>query len=365
MAKINLPNPQLWQERLEDLAAVRPAAIESPLIEVPAPGDSNNKLLIKCEQYQAIRSFKIRGAMVAMTSDLDNLRTTGVVADSGGNHSQAVAQAGAELGVPVQIIMAAVVPPNKVAATRKFGATDGSFSLDNTPETFVIAKQRAKQMAIDEHKKYLSPYDDPAIVRGTATLVPEIVQQLQARNMALPNSVHIPIGGGGLISGIADVNAEQGHLFNLFGYGITGADSAARSLQAVREHGATEPAVVEGEVNLDAEGLAVWRIGDELFARIKDGKIDDIHTVPGLAPVGAAYQWYIDTVMPALGIDTNDKAAVWDNMPEVSSMVTVAGVFEHLEQTDAHDQTHLILISGSNTDEQSYQHTMDAYKASL
>ncbi|HET8884192.1 MAG TPA: pyridoxal-phosphate dependent enzyme [Candidatus Saccharimonadales bacterium] len=365
MAEINIPNPQLWQERLADLAAVRPAVIESPLVEVPAPGDGNNRLLIKCEQYQAIRSFKIRGAMIAMTSDLESLRKTGVVADSGGNHSQAVAQAGAELGVPVQIIMAAVVPPNKVAATRKFGATDGSFSLDNTPESFVIAKQRAKQVAIDEHKKYLSPYDDPAIVRGTATLVPEIVGQLADKQWAMPDAVHIPIGGGGLISGIADVNAEQNHLFDLFGYGITGADSAARSLRAVREHGATEPAVVEGDVNLDAEGLAVWRIGDELFARIKDGKIDDIHTVPNLAPVGAAYKWYIDTVMPALGIDTSDKTAVWDNLPEVSSMVTVAGVFEHLKQTNASNQTHLILISGSNTDEQSYQHTMDAYEASV
>lgn len=359
---ITITNQNLWRQRLDDLEAVRPAAIESPLVEVPAPGGGNNTLLIKCEQYQAIRSFKIRGAMLALSSDLDNLRQTGVVADSGGNHSQAVAQAGAELGVPVQIIMAAVVPANKVAATRKFGADDGSFSLDNSPADFVIAKQTAKDAARNQSKKYLSPYDDPAIVRGTATLVPEIVMQLDQQGRAMPEAFHVPIGGGGLISGIADVNAEQGHMFDLFGYGITGADSAARSLKAVRDYGSDEPAVVEGEINLDAEGLAVWRIGDELFDRIKDDKLTDIHTVKSLAPVGAAYEWYIATVMPKLGVDITDKQAVWDNMPEVSSMVTVAGTLEHLQQVGAKNQTHLILMSGSNTDEESYNHAVQAYQ---
>jgi threonine dehydratase len=354
----NVAPGRLWQERLHDLGLVRRAAIESRIVEIP--GVAGNRVLIKYEPDQKIRSFKIRGATYAMASDLDNLRERGVVADSGGNHSQAVALAGRELGVPVHIIMAAVVPENKVAATRSFGATDGSFELDTSPSSFVAAKAKAKRVAAEQGKRYLSPYDDACIVRGTATLVPEIMQQLAASNRESPYAVHVPVGGGGLISGIADVNREQGHLFELYGYGITDADSAARSLRAVRERGATEPVPVPGEVNRDAEGLAVKCIGNEAFRRIRDGKIDDIYTIESLAEVGAAYMWYMQNAMPALGVDTSNDAAVWDAMPEVSSMVAVAGVLKHLRESGTQNQTHLVIISGSNTDRESFQHAIDA-----
>lgn len=349
---------QLWQERLHDLRLVRQVAIESRIAVIPAA--AGNRVLIKYEPDQEIRSFKIRGAAYAMSADLDKLREHGVVADSGGNHSQAVALAGRELGVAVHIIMAAVVPANKVAATRSFGATDGSFKLDTSPSSFVAAKAKARQVAAEQGKRYLSPYDDAGIVRGTATLVPEIVQQLAASSQEPPDAVHVPVGGGGLISGIADVNHEQGHLFGLYGYGITGADSAARSLRAVRERGAAEPVPVPGEVNRDAEGLAVKCIGGEAFRRIRDGKIDDIRTIEGLAEVGAAYAWYVQNAMPALDVDTSDDSAVWNAMPEVSSMVAVAGLLRHLRESGARNQAHLVIITGSNTDRESYQHAIDA-----
>ena len=354
----NAATGRLWRERLDDLRLVRRTVIESPLAAIPAV--TGNRVLIKYEPAQEIRSFKIRGATYAMASDLDNLRERGVVADSGGNHSQAVALAGRELGVPVHIIMAAVVPENKVAATRSFGATDGSFELDTTPGSFVAAKEKAKNVATEQGKRYLSPYDDADIVRGTATLVPEIVHQLEASGRQSPHAVHVPVGGGGLISGIADVNHEQGRLFELYGYGITGADSAARSLRAVREHGAMEPVPVPGEVNRDAEGLAVKCIGNEAFRRIRDGKIDDIFTVESLGEVGVAYRWYRHNAMPALGVDTSSEAAVWDAMPEVSSMVAVAGMLRHLRESGARDQAHVVIISGSNTDRESFQHAVDA-----
>lgn len=366
---IELPKDEkrrkLWRRRLDDLRLVQEAAIKSPLIEVPATIGNNNKILLKLESEQKIKSFKIRGATYALASDLESLRRRGVVADSGGNHAQAVALAGRELGVPVRIIMAAVVPENKKEATRFFGATDGSFELDTTPETFVDAKVKAKQVAhldadgkppknADSYPKYLSPYDDPAILRGTGTIVPEVVLQLEGRGWDMPRAFHVPVGGGGLIGGIADVNAEQGHLFDLYGHGLTGADSGARSLRS------NEPVPVEGDPNILAEGLAVKVIGDQGHQRMRDGKIDDIATST-LAEVGEAYDWYIKNVLPVLGVDTADQEAVWNNIPELSSMVAVAGALKQLRKFGVRNETHLVLISGGNINRERAQKAMDAF----
>ncbi len=325
---------RLWQERLADCDVARRVALESRLVLLETKLPGNNRLLLKLESEQPIRSFKIRGAMVAMSRNSEELRQRGVVADSGGNHAQAVALAGRELGVPVRIIMADIVPDTKKQATRKFGATDGSFELDTSPPDFVEAKRLARQAAGEHGFYYLSPYDDEEIIRGTATLVPEVLNQLSESGLQLPDSVHVPVGGGGLISGLADVNAEQGHLFDLYGHGMTGADSAARSLHS------PEPVPVEGTPNSLVEGLAVKVIGERSHQRMKDGRIDDIYT-SRLGQVGLAYRWYSDHVVPQIGDD---------RLPEVSSMVAVAGVFKHVECTGAENQTHLVIVSGGNTD---------------
>ncbi len=358
---------QLWQERLHDVALVRQAAIESPLIELPERVVGDNKVFLKMESAQKIKSFKIRGATYAMASEQAELQQRGVVADSGGNHAQGVALAGRELGVPTTIIMASLVPDNKVEATRHFGATDGSFTLDTTPVDFVAAKQQAKQLAgIDEsgrlpahpeqYPKYLSPYDDPAILRGTATIVPEVVEQLGKLGVTKLDSLHVPVGGGGLIGGIADVNAEQGHLFDLYGHGITDADSGARSLHS------PVPVPLAGKPNILAEGLAVTVIGDQAHQRMKDGKITDIYTTT-VQEVGQAYAWYIEHVLPVLGVDSHDQEAVWHNLPEMSSMVAIAGLFKHIRQTGVRQQTHVVVVSGANINRERSQVAIDAAHA--
>lgn len=354
----------LWQERLDDLSVVRQAAIESPLVEVPDPVEGNNKVYLKMESEQKIKSFKIRGAAYAMASERAELVNRGVVADSGGNHAQGVALAGRELGVPVTIIMASLVPDNKVEATKGFGATDGSFNLDTTPPDFVEAKKRAKKMAgIDSegnlpadpenYPKYLSPYDDAAVLRGTATIVPETIGQLEAAGVDKVDSFHVPVGGGGLIGGIADANAEQGYMFDVYGYGITDADSGARSLHS------PVPVPLEGSPNILAEGLAVNVIGDQAHQRMKDGKIKDIYTST-VEEVGQAYNWYIEHVLPVFGVDKSDTEAVWNHLPEMSSMVAISGLFKHIRETGVRDQTHVVMVSGANINRERSQVAIDA-----
>jgi len=343
MDKEQMPKPEQehpWPERLDDLETVRQTTIESRLVAVPTPVEGNNQVLVKLESEQEIKSFKIRGATLAMARHLDELRECGVVADSGGNHAQAVALAGKNLGVHVRIIMANVVPEDKVRATRHFGAKDGTFDLDTTPNSFVDAKVRAKAFAEVNGWKYLSPYDDPDIVDGTATLATEIMKQFEAADVPPPDATHVPVGGGGLISGFADVYRELG-ISGLYGHGMTGADSAARSLHS------PEPVPVEGTPNPLVEGLAVKVIGNEVHQRMRDGKITDIYTSE-LRDVGKSYTWYIEHVLPILGVDTDNEEAVWANLPEVSSMVAVSGLFKHIRETGARNQTHLVVISGGN-----------------
>jgi threonine dehydratase len=346
----------LRPERVRDLDAVRQLAVETPLVEIAHELPNGNRVFLKLESAQPVRSFKIRGATYALVSHLDDLRRRGVVADSGGNHSQALAFAGARLGVPVKIIMASVVPKLKVETTRRFGATDGSFEIDTSPPDFVVAKEMAKRVAAREGRRYLSPYDDEDIIRGTATLVPEILRQLAERGADLPRTAHLPIGGGGLISGPADVAAELDRPFALYGHEIVGADSAARSFDS------PVPVEVPGELSRYAEGLAVRVMGARPHQRLRDRKIEGV-LVSTLADVGAAYDWYRSAVLPRLGVDSGDEEEVWSNLPEVSSMVAIAGLLRYLRESEARDQTHLVVVSGGNLDRTSARAAMAAWAA--
>jgi len=341
-----------WSRRLRDLETVRPLVTETPLVLVEDGVPGGNRLWLKLESSQPVRSFKIRGATYAMSSRLEDLRSRGVVADSGGNHSQALAYAGARLGVPVKIVMAAVVPEGKKRATLGFGATDGSFELDTSPPDFVAAKVAAKEAARAEGRHYLSPYDDEDIIRGAATLLTEAVGQLSARGVS-PASVHAPIGGGGLISGLADANADLGSPMEVRGHEIEGADSAARSITSDR------PVEVPGELNRYAEGLAVRVMGDRPHRRLRDGLVAGVD-VTTLRGVGGAYAWWIEHARPALG--ESDRPPDLAGLPEVSSMVAVAGVLRHLEERGIVDGDHLVVVSGGNTDPTSARATVAAYE---
>lgn len=348
------------EQRLADLELVRQTTVTSPLVRLADPVGRDNTVWLKLESAQVVRSFKIRGATYALTRHAEVLRRrgVGVVADSGGNHSQALAFAGARLGVPVRIVMASVVPDSKKRATQAFGATDGTFNLDTSPADFVSAKISAKATAEQEGWHYLSPYDDEDIIRGAGTLVPEIIQQLHELGAAIPDTVHVPVGGGGLISGIADVNSEHQRLFALYGHEIVDADSAVRSFHS------PEPVPVPGEPSRYAEGLAVKVMGVRPHQRLKDGKVDRIYVVD-LAAVGQAYEWYTEVVLPQLGVDRHDPEKARGHLPEVSSMVAVAGLFEHLKDSGAENQSHLVVVSGGNTDHSNVQAAFEAHRASI
>ncbi|GAA4837001.1 hypothetical protein GCM10023354_16480 [Garicola koreensis] len=371
------PNPAgtAWQSRLNDLELIAGLAQRTDLVPVTDGVPGGHRIWVKLEAQQPVRSFKIRGAGYALISRRDELTERGVVADSGGNHSQALAHAGRLLGVPVKIVMATLIPENKVQATRGFGADDGSFELDTSLPDFTSAKEEAARIAETKGRQYLSPYDDEAIIRGAGTLLPEIFGQLEERGAPMPQSLHVPIGGGGLISGLADANRDAGRPLAVVGHEIVGADSAARSFHT--EH----PVDVPGELNTYAEGLAVRTVGERPHQRIREGLIDSV-AVTSMAAVGRAYLWYRRYVLPALGVvddarvdgeGVGDPTAskgrpdfsedVWQVLPEVSSMVAVAGLLEHLrtaESSATGPQDHVLVITGANTNRRAVTATLEA-----
>lgn len=337
-----------WQRRRHDAGVLRELVEETPLIPVTEGVPGGNRLWLKLESEQPVRSFKIRGAAYALTLRREQLAVRGVIADSGGNHSQALAYAGSRLGVPVRIIMAAVVPDAKKRATLGFGAADGSFELDTSPEDFTLAKQAARRAAEEQGRHYLSPYDDQDIIRGAGTLLPEVLDQLETEGAAA-QSLHVPVGGGGLISGLAEANRDAGAPLRVIGHEAVGADSAARSLHT------QEPVEVPGELNPWAEGLAVRILGRHPHHRLREGLVEDVR-VHTMAATGSAYRWYRRNVLSDDGEEAGPwYEAVWAALPEVSSMVAVAGVLDWLERTGVQDAEHLVVITGGNTDPQKAQ----------
>ncbi|MGO1550165.1 MAG: pyridoxal-phosphate dependent enzyme [Nesterenkonia sp.] len=373
------PAGSAWQSRLNDLGVIAGMAQRTELIPVTEGVPGGHRIWVKLETQQPVRSFKIRGAGYALISRREELSARGVVADSGGNHSQALAHAGRLLGVPVKIVMPILVPDNKVQATRGFGADDGSFELDASLTDFTSAKEEAARIAETQGRQYLSPYDDEGIIRGAGTLLPEIIGQLEERGAPMPQSMHVPIGGGGLISGLADANRDAGRPLTIVGHEIVGADSAARSFDAER------PVEVPGELNTYAEGLAVRTMGERPHQRIREGLIDSV-SVTSMAAVGQAYLWYREYVLPALGavddarVDgegVGDPTAskgrpdfsedVWQMLPEVSSMVAVAGLLDYLRSAEAPAenaatgaQDHVLVITGANTNRRAVTATLEA-----
>lgn len=341
-----------WKNRVADLESISDITRKSRLIRLSNYVVGHNEILLKMESDQDIKSFKIRGAAFEMSTYNDHLKDRGVVANSGGNHAQAVAYASHKLDIPAIVLMDKSIPDGKVEATRRFGAKDGSFMLDTSSEDFAAAYQKALLIAgydndgnppvdYENYPKYLSPYDDPAVVRGTATIATESLLQIHELGYKTPNSIHVPIGGGGLISGISDVSHELGHLYNVVGHNMQGSESGRLSMHS-------EKPIYIPHPNYLAEGIAVNAIGRECHRRMKQRMIDDVFTST-LADTGMAYRWYIDAVLPELGVDISNEQDVWDNLPELSSIVAISGLFKYLSEYRIQNQTHLVVVSGGNT----------------
>jgi threonine dehydratase len=179
-------------ERLHSRVHVTPL-LHSRLLDQRAGA----RLWLKAENFQRSGSFKSRGAFNAALVGLEAGDRRGLLAISSGNHGQAVALAASELGLGATVVMAAKSSPVKMAAIRAYGADVVSEGVTVTNREDV-----AREVAKDRGLRVIHPHDDPHVMSGQATVGSELARQLAERGVAEP-LVLVPLGGGGLLSGVA------------------------------------------------------------------------------------------------------------------------------------------------------------------
>jgi len=245
---------------------IKSAARYTPLIAV------ESGLLLKCENLQPMGAFKIRGAfnMIAQLSP-EQLRR-GVVTYSSGNHGQAVALAARTLGAPAVIVMPTTAPSVKVEGCRAYGAEvimAGTTSLDR--------QARAEQEVRDRDLTMVPPFDHRLIIVGQATAGLEILEQCPT-----VGTVFVPVGGGGLASGIAAAIKLSKPSVRIVAVEPAGAPKMSRSLEA------GHPVTLDRTASI-ADGLMNLRPGDLTFAHIQR-YVDEVVTV-GEADIASAVGW--------------------------------------------------------------------------
>lgn len=180
-------------------------------------------LHLKLENWQKTGSFKVRGALTKIAALSQAERERGLVTASAGNHAQALAWAAAAAGLPCTVVMPRGAPAAKLAATRGYG---GNIVLE---ESTLTVMGRAKALAAEQGLTFIPPFDDPAIVAGQGTVGLEILEDLPD-----VGTVVIPIGGGGLVAGVALAIKSKRPGVRVVGVEPVGADSMWRSRQEGR-----------------------------------------------------------------------------------------------------------------------------------
>ena len=175
------------QMRIADVCA------RTPLIKLEGADDGTFELFAKAESFQPIGSFKLRGAYNKIAQLTQEQKARGVVAYSSGNHAQGVAFAARSLGIKAVVVMPSNAPEIKRKGTESLGAEVVTVGIASEER-----KERAEQLAAEFGYAIIPPYDDPEIIAGQSTCGAEIVEDLPDVDLILA-----PVGGGGLISGVA------------------------------------------------------------------------------------------------------------------------------------------------------------------
>ena len=227
---------------------------------------------LKAESFQRTGSYKIRGPLNKFTHLSDEEKQAGVICSSAGNHAQGVALAAALHGIRAVVVMAENATPAKIEATRAYGA---EVVLHGT--IWDEANERARELVEDEGLTYIHPFDDLELIAGQGTVGLEIYDDLPD-----VHTVVVPIGGGGLISGVSSALKAMSPTIRVVGVESSGAPAMERSVAEGR-------LVQLEEVDCAIDGLKVKRVGENTF-EIVSRMVDDIVTLPD-KEIFAALLW--------------------------------------------------------------------------
>lgn len=227
----------------------------------PFSKESENEVFLKPENLQKTGSFKIRGAYNKIAKLSPQEREKGLITSSAGNHAQGVAYAAQELGVTATIAMPKTAPLIKVEATKSYGA-----NVILSGDCFDEAYATAVRLQDENHFVFIHAFNDIDVIEGQGTIALEILEELHN-----PDCILVPIGGGGLISGIALAAKALRPEIKIIGVEPEGADAMKKSL-------VNKKLTCLENVNTIADGVAVKQPGDITFPIIQQ-YVDDIVTV--------------------------------------------------------------------------------------
>jgi threonine dehydratase len=298
-------------------ARVYDVARETPLEPAPLLSlRTANRVLLKREDLQPVFSFKLRGAYNKIAGLPSATRKQGVIAASAGNHAQGVALAAQRLGIKALIVMPKTTPDIKVAAVRRLGAETVLHG-----NTYDDAYQHGVGLAAHSGLAFIHPYDDPEVIAGQGTIAVEILRQ-QGGDL---QAVFVPVGGGGLIAGIAAYVKYLYPHIRVIGVEPEDAPSLYRAMRAGTR-------VELDQVGIFADGVAVRQVGAEPF-RIAQRCVDEVILVT------------TDEICAAIKDIFDDTRSI----AEPAGALAVAGLKRYVQREGIEGQTLVAIDSGANT----------------
>ncbi|MBK1720105.1 threonine ammonia-lyase, biosynthetic [Thiocystis violacea] len=307
--------PDSYIERILK-ARVYDVALETPLTRAPRLSSRlGNEVFLKREDLQPVFSFKLRGAYNKLIHLDPAVRERGVIAASAGNHAQGVALGASRLGIPAIIVMPRTTPAIKVRAVRAHG---GKVVLHG--DSYDEAYAQAMELVAEKKLTFIHPFDDPDVIAGQGTIGMEILRQ----HPQPPHAIFVPVGGGGLIAGVAAYVKWLYPEVKIIGVEPEEAPTLHAALAAGER-------VALSQVGLFADGVAVRMIGEETF-RVARERVDAVVLVS------------TDEICAAIKDIFDDTRGI----AEPAGALAVAGLKRWAASTGTRD-AHLIAIeSGAN-----------------
>ena len=304
-------------------ARVYDVAVESAL--EPAKNLSlrlKNTVLLKREDQQPVFSFKLRGAYNKMAHLSAAQLAKGVICASAGNHAQGVALSAKKLGTRAVVVMPTTTPQVKVDAVKGWGADiiDVVLHGDSYSDAYAHAVMLEKKHGLT----FVHPFDDPDVIAGQGTIAMEILMQLQMLGTHQLDAVFVAIGGGGLISGVANYIKAVRPEIKVIGVQMNDSDAMMKSITAKKR-------VTLNDVGLFSDGTAVKLVGEETF-RISRDLVDEFMTVDTDAVCAAIKDVFVDT----------------RSIVEPAGALAVAAIKQYVATHQTEGETYAAILCGAN-----------------
>jgi threonine dehydratase len=275
----------------------------------------NNNIWLKREDQQPVFSYKLRGAYNMIASLTEDERKRGVITASAGNHAQGVAMAAQGLDMKAVIVMPKTTPDIKVGSVKRMNA-----EVVLHGNTYDEAKDHAFKLSEESGMYYIPPFDHPLVIAGQATVGVELLEQHPSK----PDVIFVPVGGGGLIAGLAAHVKERYPEIKIIGV----EHDEAPSMYAAFEAGER---VVLDQIGIFADGAAVIQVGEENY-RIAKELVDEILLVT------------IDDICAAVKDIFEDTRSI----PEPAGALALAGLKQYVAREELTNKELVAIFSGAN-----------------